>query len=112
VIAAFGDFQIGVVFGRELDALWRHQVDERIVRLRQVRVHGFQHCIGGVRSGDREHPRMRLPDDVALGAEAAGDDDLAVLVQRFADRLKRFPDRRIDEPAGVDDHQVRLRVIR
>ena len=51
---------------------------------------------------------MRLAHDSPprLGAEAAGDDDLAVLGERLADRVERFGDRGVDEAAGVDDHQV------
>ena len=79
---------------------------ERIVRLRQVRVHRVHHFVGRMRAGDGEHLRVRLAHDVALGAEAAGDDDLAVLGERLADGVQRFLDRGVDEAAGVDDHQV------
>jgi hypothetical protein len=41
-----------------------------------------------------------------LGAQAAGDDDLAVLGQRLADGVQAFLDGVVDEAAGVDDHQV------
>ena len=86
----------------------RHEIDERIVRLRQMRVHGCHHLVRRVRAGDGEHLRVRFADEAAafLGAQAAGDDDLAVLVQRFADRVERFGDRRIDEAAGIDDDEV------
>ena len=60
VVAAFGDLQIRVVPRRELDALRRDEVDERIVRLGQVRVHRLHHFVGRVRAGHREHLRMRL----------------------------------------------------
>ena len=112
MVAAFGDLQIGVVPGRELDALGRHEVGEGIVRLGQVRVHRRHHFVGRVRPGDREHPGVGLLDDVALGAEAAGDDDLAVLGERFADGIERLLHRRIDETAGVDHDQVRVCVGR
>jgi hypothetical protein len=42
-----------------------------------------------------------------LGAQATGDDDLAVFGQRLADGVQAFLDRVVDEAAGVDDHQVR-----
>ena len=74
--------------------------------LRQVRVHRAHHFVGGVRAGDGQHARMGFPDDIALGAEAAGDDHLAVFGQRFADRIERFLDRGVDEAAGVDDDQI------
>ena len=41
-----------------------------------------------------------------LGSKTAGDDDLAVLGQRFANGRERFLDRGIDEAAGVDDDQI------
>ena len=46
-----------------------------------------------------------------LGAEAAGDDHLAVLGQRFADRVERLGDRGVDEAAGVDDDEVGAVVV-
>jgi hypothetical protein len=46
------------------------------------------------------------PSSPALGAQAAGDDDLAVLGQRLADGVQAFLDRIVDEAAGVDDDQV------
>ena len=51
---------------------------------------------------------MRVAHEVAafLGAEAAGDDHLAVLGERFADRVERFGDGGVDEAAGVDDDEV------
>ena len=54
---------------------------------------------------------MHLPHQIAavfacLGAQAAGDDHLAVLGQRLADGVEAFPHRIVDEAAGVDDHQV------
>ncbi len=52
---------------------------------------------------------MRLTDDIALGAETAGHDHLAVLVERLADRGERFVDRLVDEAAGVDDDEIGVR---
>jgi hypothetical protein len=40
-------------------------------------------------------------------AEAAGDDDLAVLGQGVANGVQAFLDGIVDEAAGVDDDQVR-----
>ena len=55
VIAALGDLQIGVVARRQPDALRRHQVDERVVRRRQLLVHRAHHLLVGVRPGDLEY---------------------------------------------------------
>src|SRR3954471_14494784 len=54
---------------------------------------------------------MDLGDHAFLGAEAAGDDDLAVFGERLADRVERFLDRRVDEAAGVDDDEVGAGVV-
>jgi hypothetical protein len=116
MVAALADLQVRVVARRQLDALRRHQVDERIVRLGHVQVDGVHHLLRGVRAGDGQHLRMDLADQVVaarlarLRAQAAGDDHLAVLGQRLADRVQAFLDRVVDEPAGVDHHQVGARV--
>jgi hypothetical protein len=108
MIAAFADFQVRVMPRRELDPLRRQQVDERIMRSRQVRVNGVHDLARGVWPGDRQHSGMRRAHKRAalLGSKAAGDDDLAVLGQRFANGRERFLDRGIDETAGVDDDQI------
>ncbi len=51
---------------------------------------------------------MRVAHEGAavLGAQAPGDDDLAVFRQRLADRIQRLRDGRVDEAARVDDDQV------
>jgi len=51
---------------------------------------------------------MDFRDHAFLRAEATGDDDLAVLGERLADRVERFLDRGVDEAAGVDDDEVRV----
>ena len=109
VVAALADLQVRVVAGRELHTLRRHQVDERVVGSRQVPVHRGHHFGGRVGPGDREHLRVGVADQraILLGAEAAGDDHLAVRGQCLADRLERLLDGRVDEAAGVDDHQIR-----
>lgn len=111
VVAAFRDLQIRVVARRELDAGGRHEIDERVVRLRQVRMHGLHHFADRVRAGDGEHLRMDFLDQVGaararLRAEAAGDDHLAVLGQRLADRVEAFLHGFVDETAGVDDDEI------
>ena len=54
---------------------------------------------------------MRGADLLGLLAQAAGDDDLAVLGQRLADRVQALGHGGIDEAAGVHDHDVG-RVVR
>jgi hypothetical protein len=47
----------------------------------------------------------------AFRPEASRDDDLAVLLQGFADGVERFLDGGVDEAAGVDDDEVGARVV-
>jgi len=54
---------------------------------------------------------MRVPDQVGLDPQAAGDNNFAVLGQRFADRAQGLLDRGIDEAAGVDDDEVGAGVV-
>jgi len=48
----------------------------------------LHHGGSGMRSGDGEYFRVRFADNVALGAKTAGDDDAAVFMQGFADRVE------------------------
>ena len=91
---------------READALRRHEVDERIVLRRQVFVHRADDIFVGVRPRDLQHLRMPLENPLGPRAETAGDDDLAVLLERLADRIERFVDGRVDEAAGVHHDDV------
>ncbi|MDR8763954.1 hypothetical protein FEP90_05680 [Burkholderia multivorans] len=111
VVAAFGNLQVRIVARRELDAGRRHEIDERIVRLRQVRVHSLHHFADRMRARDGEHLRVHFLDQARaaralLRAETAGDDHLAVLGQRFADRVEAFLHGFVDEAARVDDDEV------
>ena len=54
---------------------------------------------------------MRVANQVLLDPQATRDDNLAVLGERFADGMKRFLDRGVDEAAGVDDDEVGARVV-
>ena len=112
MVAAFGNLQIGVMLRGELDAhvifgeLARHQIGERVVLRRQRLVHSGHHALVILRAGDRQHVRMRFADLLRALAQAAGDDDLAVLGHRLADGVQRLGHRRIDEAAGVHHHHV------
>ena len=91
---------------RQLDALLGDQIDERIMRRGRGRVHRRHHALIGLRAGDRGDVREGVADLLGLGAHAAGDDDLAVLRHRRADRLERFLLGAVEKAAGVDDHRV------
>ena len=114
MIATFADLQIGVMLWGELDSLQWNEIDEWIMRLRQMRVHGCHHFVRRMRSCHCEHFRVRITDEFASAfrAQATGDDDFPVLRQRFADGVERFLDGRIDEAAGVDDDEIRAFVRR
>ncbi|KAG0929904.1 hypothetical protein G6F31_017194 [Rhizopus arrhizus] len=113
VIAAFGNLQVGVVARRELDALRRHQVQVGVVVLlgRGGVVHGAHHLFILLGTGHRQHAGVHLADRRFLTAHTAGDDDLAVLGQRFADGFQRFRLGAVDESTGVDDDDVRIVVF-
>jgi hypothetical protein len=49
---------------------------------------------------------VRFADHLGALAEATGDDDLAILCQRLADRIERFLYGSVDETAGVDDDDI------
>jgi hypothetical protein len=97
--------------GRELDALGRQQIDERIVLRRGSAMHRLEHALILLRAGDREHVGEALADLLGLRAHAACDDDLAVLGERGADRIERFCLRAFEEAAGVHDRQISALVL-
>ena len=88
------------------------KIEEGIVRARHGLVHLLDHRLILMRAGDGEHAGMRGADAVSLDAEAAGDDDLAVLGQRFADRRKRLFLGAVEKAASVDHHGVGALVAR
>ncbi len=54
---------------------------------------------------------MRLADQLFLDAEAAGDDDAAVLGQRLADRLEAFLLGAVEEAAGIDQDDIGAGIV-
>ena len=74
-------------------------------------MHFLHHLLGGVRAGDGQHLRMGRQHHVLLRAEAAGDDDAAVLGQRLADGVERLGHRGVDEAAGIHDDEVGAAVV-
>ena len=69
-------------------------------------VHGHHYLFQRVRAGHGEDLRMRVAHHVALGAQTSGDDHPAVFRDRFADRVKRFLHRRLDEAAGIHHDEI------
>ena len=111
VIAAFGNLEIAVVPRRELDARRGQEVDEGVGRGRHGAMDGVEHLFVLLRTGDGEHAGMGAGDVGGIGAEAAGDDDAAVVAQRFADGLEAFGLGAVEKAAGVDDHGIGAGVI-
>jgi hypothetical protein len=72
----------------------------------ELPVHRAHDRLGVVRAGHRQHARMRRAHHPVFRAEAAGDDDLAVFLQRLADRRQRFRLGAVEEAAGVDDDEI------
>ena len=69
-------------------------------------MHGVQHALILLRTGDREHAGIGRLDLLGFGAHAAGDDDLAVLGHGLADGAERFLLGAVEEAAGVDDDDI------
>ena len=112
VVAAFGDFQVGVVARGEFEAGGGNEVEMRVVgRLGQVFVHRAHHRFVGLRPGDGKHGGMHGADFFRLHAEAASDNDFAVFADGFADGRERFGHGFVDEAAGVDDDEVGVVVV-
>ena len=108
VVAAFGNLQVSVVARRELDALRRHQIDQRVVVL--LRRDDFVYCVNHLlvllRTGHGQHAWVYVTDRAFFNAHAAGDDDAAVLCDGFANGVQRFSLGGIDKTAGIDHHHV------
>ncbi len=96
----------------QFDALFRDQIDKGLVFRRQVLMHRSDHFLVALRAGYLEHLRMPIENFLRLGAQATGDDHLAVLGEGLADRIQRLIHRRIDETASVNYHQVRGGIAR
>ena len=87
------------------------QVDERIGAGRHGGVDRVEDLFVLVRACHGQDLGVVFADVVGLGAQAAGDDDLAVFLQGFADGVEAFRLGAVEKPAGVDDHRIAHRVI-
>ena len=73
MIAALGDFQVGVMSRRQLDPRGWHEIHERIVPLRQMRVYRFHDLHHRVGPGNRQHLRAKTsPLAIRAGYENIG----------------------------------------
>ncbi len=69
------------------DALWRQQIDEPCVRRRQMLIHGGDHTLIGMRPGHAQHLGVPLENSLRIGAQTAGHEYAAVLLEGLADGL-------------------------
>ena len=110
MVAAFGNFQVGIVARGELDTLRWHQVNQGVVAvdygLRNHLMDGRNHFFVGMRAGDAKHAGMHAGDLLGVFAHAAGDNDAAVFTHGLADGVERFLLGAVDETAGVDDDHI------
>ena len=74
-------------------------------------MHRLHHLLVLMRAGDGEHARMAFADAAFLDAEAAGDDDAAVLGHGLADGVEAFLLGAVEEAAGVHDDDVGAAVV-
>ena len=111
VVTALGDLEVAVVARGEVDGRGRQEVEEGVGLRRHGGVDGVEDGLVLVRAGDGEDVRVGRADQGRVGAEAAGDDDAAVLGQRLADRLEALGLGAVEEAAGVDDDRVGAGVV-
>ena len=95
----------------QLDVRLGDQVDEGPLAGRGMFVHGLDHLFVLVGTGNGENAGMGCADNVRFLAHAARHDHAAVLGNRFADGLQALFLGRIEEAAGVDQHDIRAGVI-
>ncbi|MND62926.1 hypothetical protein D3C80_542210 [compost metagenome] len=108
MVAAFGNLQVSVVARGQLDALRWHQIDQRVVILtrRHHFVYGVDDLLILLRAGYSQHAWVHVTDTAFFDTHAAGDDDLAVFFDRFADHFKGFGLGAVDEATGIDHHHI------
>ena len=76
-----------------------------------MRMHRFHDRGRVVRTCDRKDLRMGVLYNAFFRPQAAGHDDLSVLLERFANGVERFLDGVVDEAAGIDDDEVGAGVV-
>ena len=96
---------------RQAYTLRRYEIDEGLVWLGQVLMHGVHDLSQCMRAGDSENFGMNRTNDILtrcvfFPAQAASDDDPTVFTERLADGVQRFRDGRINEAAGIDDDEI------
>ena len=65
-----------------------------------------------MRASDGQNLGMRAGDILRIGPQTAGDNHLAILMQRLTNRLKTFRLGAVKKAAGVYNHRLGTRIIR
>ncbi|MCY1453136.1 hypothetical protein D9M71_701070 [compost metagenome] len=96
----------------QLDALRRHQVDQRVVIElgRYHFMHGIDHLLVLLRAGYGQYAGVYVADGVFFDAHAACDDDLAVFGDGFTDHFQGFGLGGVDKATGIDHHDIGILV--
>ena len=106
IVAAFGDFQIGVMRRRQAEPRARHKLQKRRMRGGGRYVDRVHDGVVLMRAGHGEHVREGLADALVLDAEAAGDDHAAIFGHGLADGFEAFGLRAIEKSTGVYHHDI------
>ena len=116
VVAALGNLQVGIVAGRQLDPLRRHQVREWIVYpgVRHILVHRAHHLLIGGGAGHAQHLGVQFHDGAGVIplAHAAGHDHPAIFADGLTDGVQGLLLGTVDKAAGVHHHDLRILVAR
>ena len=107
MVAAFRDLEIGIMAGGQLDPLGGHQAGEGVMGGRHLGMDRGHDLGKGLGASNGQDLGMGVPDQVRARPQAAGHHHPAVLGQGLANGLQGLGHRRVDETAGIDDHQVR-----
>ena len=127
VVAPFGDFEVGEVARRQLDAGREHvavtgiftdrartrcgagqQIGEGMLGHRQQLAHMLHHVVHRLRTRDGGDFGVAFADLLGPLTQATRHDDFSGGVQRFANRREAFLHGGRDKAAGVDNHGVGL----
>ena len=106
VVAALGNFQIGVVLGRQAQALRRHEVKLGIMHRRQGVVNGAHHRLILMRARDRQNAGVGRANGISLDPVAAGDNHPPIFLHGLADGRKAFRLGTVKKAAGIDQHHI------
>ena len=113
MVAAFGNFQVGVVARGQFDALGRHQINIGVVfgtgRCRFV--YGAHYLLVLLGAGNCQHGRVHAANQGFFHTHAARDNNPAIFCQCFANGFQRLGLGAVDESTGIDYDNVGVVVV-